>query len=196
MAWLHLIIGVLLLTWGGDRLVSGATRIALAFNVSAMAIGLTVVAWGTSMPELVTSVLAAWAATPTLAVANILGSNIANLLLILAVGALISPMQVQSVTMSRDLPLLVAVTVGFAATYAEDFCGGAFPPPDSVPLSDPVLCIASTASELLAISFAKSLALIFSFFPSSPASFNILIVDTIIGVAAATAAAVTGSPSP
>lgn len=118
MAWLHLIVGVLLLTWGGDRLVSGATRVALAFNISPMVVGLTVVAFGTSMPELVTSVLAAWAGTPTLAVANILGSNVANLLLVLPLGGLISPLQVQGVTVQRDLPLLCAVSLLFAVLYA------------------------------------------------------------------------------
>jgi cation:H+ antiporter len=117
MPWLQVLLGIVLLTIGGDQLVAGASRIALSLRITPMVVGLTVVAFGTSMPELVTSALAAWNGTPTLAVANILGSNIANLALALPLGALASPLVVQVETIHRDLPLMVAATVLFVGVY-------------------------------------------------------------------------------
>jgi len=77
-----------------------------------------VVAFGTSMPELMTSVIAAWHGTPTLAIANILGSNIANLILALPLGALLAPLKVEVETIRRDLPLMVVATLLFVGLYA------------------------------------------------------------------------------
>lgn len=126
----QLLGGGLLLAGGGDLLVRGATRLATAAGVSSMVVGLTVVAFGTSMPELVTSVLARLAGSPEIAVSNVVGSNIANLLLVLPLGALIRALPLQSVTLRQDFPVLFAVTAAFAlALYAGEpgrWTGGAF----------------------------------------------------------------------
>ena len=117
MPWMQVLLGIVLLTIGGDQLVAGASRIALSLRITPMVVGLTVVAFGTSMPELVTSALAAWNGTPTLAVANIMGSNIANLALALPLGALVTPLIVQVETIQRDLPLMVVATLLFVGVY-------------------------------------------------------------------------------
>jgi cation:H+ antiporter len=117
MPWMQVLLGIVLLTIGGDQLVAGASRIALSLRITPMVVGLTVVAFGTSMPELVTSALAAWNGTPTLAVANIMGSNIANLALALPLGALATPLIVQVETIQRDLPIMVVATLLFVGVY-------------------------------------------------------------------------------
>lgn len=109
-----LLLGCVLLAVGGDLLVRGATRLASAAGVSSMVVGLTVVAFGTSMPEFVTSVLARVAGSPDIAVSNVVGSNVANLLLVLPLGALIHPLPLRSVTLRKDLPILLGVTGLFA----------------------------------------------------------------------------------
>ena len=108
---LSLIIGLVLLAVGGDVLVRGAVGAARRFGVSPLLIGLTLVGFGTSTPELVTSVQAALAGSPGIAIGNVIGSNIANILLILAVAALIAPFAVSPATFRRD----GAVVVGAAA---------------------------------------------------------------------------------
>lgn len=109
-----LLVGGLLLAGGGDILVRGASRLAAAAGVSSMVVGLTVVAFGTSMPEYVTSILARLAGSPEIAVSNVVGSNIANLLLVLPLGAFIRPLPLQSVTLRQDLPILLLVTIIFS----------------------------------------------------------------------------------
>ncbi|MFN3387409.1 MAG: calcium/sodium antiporter [Allosphingosinicella sp.] len=99
---LLLVPGLLLLIGGGDLLVKGAVRIAERLRLSPMLIGLTVVGMGTSMPELAASVQAALAGSPGIAVGNIVGSNLANLLLILGLAALLSPIAVARGPLWRD----------------------------------------------------------------------------------------------
>jgi cation:H+ antiporter len=99
---LLLLAGLVLLIAGGDLLVRGAVRIAERLSLSPMLIGLTVVGMGTSMPELAASLQASLAGSPGIAIGNIVGSNIANLLLILGVSALIAPVAVQSRALWRD----------------------------------------------------------------------------------------------
>lgn len=120
---LFLILGFVLLIAGGDLLVRGAVRIAERLRLSPMLIGLTVVGMGTSMPELAASLQASLAGSPGIAIGNIVGSNIANALLILGVAALIAPIVVNSRVLWRDgglgllaaLALLVAgATVGLS----------------------------------------------------------------------------------
>src|SRR5688500_5737908 len=89
MTWLLLIVGLVLLVIGADLLVKGAARLAGNFGVPALVIGLTVVAFGTSAPELAVSVKAAYSGQAELAIANVVGSNIFNVLFILGVSALI-----------------------------------------------------------------------------------------------------------
>jgi cation:H+ antiporter len=111
---LLLVGGGILLALGAELLVRGSTRLALSLGVAPMVVGLTVVAFGTSTPELAASVAAQVEGRPGIALANIVGSNIANVGLILAVAGLIAPLPVQAVTIRRDLPILGATTVVFA----------------------------------------------------------------------------------
>jgi len=101
---------------GGELLVRGAVRTAGALGVSPLIIGLTLVGFGTSTPELVTSVQAALLGSPGVAVGNIVGSNICNILLILGVAALIRPVDAEPRGLRRDGPALAAATlIGLAA---------------------------------------------------------------------------------
>lgn len=100
--------GLVLLIAGGELLVRGSVRVAERLRVSPLLIGLTLVGFGTSTPELVTSVQAALVGSPGIAVGNIVGSNIANILLILGVSALIAPLAVQSNALKRDGLFVVA----------------------------------------------------------------------------------------
>ncbi len=96
MTWFLLAAGLVLLIVGADLLVKGAARLAAAFGIPSLVIGLTVVAFGTSAPELAVSVKAAFAGEAELAVANVVGSNIVNVLLILGISALILPLMISS----------------------------------------------------------------------------------------------------
>ena len=113
--WLPLIGGLVLLVAGGDLLVRGAVRVAERLGVSPLVIGLTLVGFGTSTPELVTSVQAALAGSPGIAFGNIVGSNIANILLILGISAMLFPIVVSSSALSRDAMVMLGVAVAFAA---------------------------------------------------------------------------------
>ena len=104
--FLFLLAGLVLLVVGGDALVRGAERMALRFGVSPLLIGLTIVGFGTSTPELVTSLQAAFAGAPGISVGNVVGSNIANILLILGLTALISPIAVARGSFRRDALML------------------------------------------------------------------------------------------
>jgi cation:H+ antiporter len=107
----QLIGGFILLVWGADRLVAGASALARNLGVSPLIIGLTIVAFGTSAPELVVSGVAAYRGNPGLAVGNAIGSNIANIGLILGVTAIIYPLRVESETLKREYPLLMLIMV-------------------------------------------------------------------------------------
>ncbi|MFN3312760.1 MAG: calcium/sodium antiporter [Hyphomonas sp.] len=102
MTILLLLIGLGLLVAGGELLVRGAVRLAERFGLSPLLIGLTLVGFGTSTPELVTSLQAAFKGSPGIAVGNVVGSNTANILLILGIAALIFPVAVAKGTFKRD----------------------------------------------------------------------------------------------
>jgi len=108
----ELVGGFILLVWGADRLVAGASALARNLGVSPLIIGLTIIAFGTSAPELVVSGVAASRGNPGLAVGNAIGSNIANIGLILGLTALIYPLRVESETLRREYPLLTLIMVG------------------------------------------------------------------------------------
>jgi cation:H+ antiporter len=111
--WLEvgvLLIGLVALVIGAQLLVSGAVNIARALGVSELVIGLTLVAVGTSLPELATSVVAAYRGHADIAVGNVVGSNIANLLLILGITPFINTINVGRTVISTDIP----VAIGFA----------------------------------------------------------------------------------
>ena len=106
-----IVVGLVLLVWSADWFVDGAVGVAHFFGMSTFLIGMVIVGFGTSAPEMVVSVLSALNDTPQLALGNAYGSNIANIALILGVTALIIPVVVQKQAMSRDIPILIAVTV-------------------------------------------------------------------------------------
>lgn len=101
-----MIIGFILLIKGADTFVSRASSIAKFFRISPLIIGLTIVAFGTSAPEAAVSITAAISGNNEMAIANIVGSNIFNLLCVGGVAAIISPLSVQRVRLLRNFPLL------------------------------------------------------------------------------------------
>jgi len=107
----QIIGGFILLVWGADRLVAGASAMARNLGVSPLIIGLTIVAFGTSAPELVVSAVAASRGNPGLAVGNAIGSNIANIGLILGITAVVYPLKVESETLKREYPLLLLIMI-------------------------------------------------------------------------------------
>ncbi|MEM7548890.1 MAG: calcium/sodium antiporter [Bacteroidota bacterium] len=102
---LLLLVGLFILILGGDFLVKGASSFALRFNISPMVVGLTIVAFGTSAPELLISISAALSGSPDMTMGNIVGSNICNLGLVLGVTALISPIYVGKTSLKLDWPM-------------------------------------------------------------------------------------------
>lgn len=111
MAFLMLVGGLLLLVVGAEWLVRGASRLAAAMGISPLVIGLTVVAFGTSAPELAVSLKAVVAGQAGLAIGNVVGSNIFNVLLILGLSALIMPLAVSRQLNRIDVPLMIAASV-------------------------------------------------------------------------------------
>lgn len=103
--------GLLALFFGGDFLVRGAVGIARRFHVPPLVIGLTIVGFGTSTPELLVSLQAALAGTPAIAIGNVVGSNIANILLILGVSALIAPVGIRFGDLPREFAVMIGATL-------------------------------------------------------------------------------------
>ena len=110
MDYLILVVGLVLLTVGADWLTKGASALARRFNMSELLIGLTIVAIGTSLPELASSLISIWRGSPSLALGNVLGSNIANILLILGTCSTITPLTMGGITMF-DVYVALAATV-------------------------------------------------------------------------------------
>jgi K+-dependent Na+/Ca+ exchanger family protein len=108
---LWIVVGVVLVLWGADRLTEGAVSVAERLRVPQIVIGLTIVALGTSMPELCVSVVSALKGTPDLAVGNVVGSNIFNALLIVGVAALVAPMTILRSTVFKDVPCALVASV-------------------------------------------------------------------------------------
>lgn len=108
---LWIVVGVVLVLWGADRLTEGAVAVAERLRVPQIVIGLTIVALGTSMPELCVSVVSALKGTPDLAVGNVVGSNIFNALLIVGVAALVAPMKILRSTVFKDVPCALVASV-------------------------------------------------------------------------------------
>ena len=106
-----LIAGLVGLFYGGNWLVRGASNLALSFGVSVLIIAVTFVAIGTSMPEMLVSVQAALAGKSDLAVGNVIGSNIANIGLILGATGLIAPLSVKAILLRREVPIMILVSL-------------------------------------------------------------------------------------
>ena len=105
------IAGFVLLVFGAEQLVRGASQLAVAVGISPLVIGLTVVAYGTSAPELAVSVQSSYAGQADIAIGNVVGSNIANVLLILGVSALITPLIVAQQLIRLDVPIMIGLSV-------------------------------------------------------------------------------------
>ncbi len=112
-------LGLVVLGWSADRFVDGASGLSVHLGVSPMVVGLTVVAFGTSAPEMFVSAFAAWQGSPGLAIGNALGSNIANVALVLAAAALVAPLSIHSQTLRREIPLMFVV-MAFAFLLLRD----------------------------------------------------------------------------
>jgi len=110
LTYLLFTLGLVMLFAGGESLVRGASSVARHFHLSPMVIGLTIVGFGTSAPELLVSLQAALDGRPEIAIGNVVGSNIANILLILGVSALIAPLIIPARRMWRDLAFMLAAT--------------------------------------------------------------------------------------
>jgi len=109
-----LALGVAVLYYGAEWLVRGSARLAAALRISPIVVGLTVVSFGTSAPELVVCIVAALGGNPDLAVGNVMGSNLANIGLILGITSIVRPLEVHARVVWREMPLMVLVT---AALY-------------------------------------------------------------------------------
>ncbi|CAM5281330.1 calcium/sodium antiporter [Thauera mechernichensis] len=108
---LMFVLGLTVLVIGADVMVRGASRLAVSFGVSPLVVGLTVVAFGTSAPEMAVSVGSALSGSPDLAIGNVVGSNIANILLILGISALITPLLVDEQIIRQEIPIMIGASV-------------------------------------------------------------------------------------
>src|SRR6056300_853876 len=106
-----IVTGLALLVWSADRFVDGAAKTARFFGMPPLLIGMVVVGFGTSAPEMVVSAIAASEGNPGLALGNAYGSNITNIALILGLTSVISPIAVHSQILRKELPILTAVTL-------------------------------------------------------------------------------------
>lgn len=129
MVVLYFILGLGSLIVGADVLIRGASRLALTFGIAPLVIGLTVVAFGTSAPELAVSVQAAVSNQANLALGNVVGSNIFNILFILGVSSIIAPLLVAKNLIRRDVPIMIGISIGvylFALNKTISFAEGIF----------------------------------------------------------------------
>lgn len=108
---ISIIAGLVILVWSADRFVMGAAATAKNLGMSPMLIGLTIVAFGTSAPEMLVSLTAALEGAGNLAIGNAVGSNIANIALVLGITALIAPLPVKSAVLRKEIPLLLGITL-------------------------------------------------------------------------------------
>lgn len=113
MDYLFLLGGLVIILLSGELLVRGATAIALRFHISTLVVGMTVVSFGTSAPELFISVKAALSGSPDIAIGNVVGSNIANIALVLAVTCIIFPISVSKNSIRINWPMMMAASIVF-----------------------------------------------------------------------------------
>ncbi len=105
------IAGLAALTFGAELLVRGASRLALSFGLSPLVVGLTIVAFGTSAPEIAVAIDAAWSGQSDLTIGNVVGSNICNILLILGLGSLVAPLSVAGQVVRQEVPAMILASV-------------------------------------------------------------------------------------
>ncbi len=119
----EVIVGLLFLIWGADRFVHGAAATARNLGIPPLLIGLTIVALATSAPEILVSVVAALRGEPDLAIGNAIGSNIANVGLVLGVVALLRAFELKSATLRREMPALLAVSLLTVSLFLDSYLG-------------------------------------------------------------------------
>lgn len=125
MVWsiVLLIVWFVLLIKGADFLVSGASTIARKFHIPELVIGLTVVAFGTSLPELVVNIQAAFAWSTDIAIGNVLWSNLSNILLIIGITSIVAPLPIHRNTRTIDIPFMTLIVLVFTLLVASPFAG-------------------------------------------------------------------------
>lgn len=116
-----LVVALIILAKAADQLVLGAARLALRLRISAVVVGAVVIGFGTSLPEMLVSGLAAAGGQGGIAIGNIIGSNVANMSLVLGVAAVVAPLAVASSTLRREAPISVAGVIGLALLMQGDF---------------------------------------------------------------------------
>ena len=125
ISFLFLILGVVLVLFGADKLTDGATGLARRFNVSEMVIGLTVVAFGTSLPEFVTSFVSALKGSSEISIGNVIGSNIFNTLFIVGASAAVCPILIGKSTIQKDIPFGILASLVLIVMSMDIFLDGA-----------------------------------------------------------------------
>lgn len=110
LSWIAIVAGFVLLIWSADRFVIGASAAAFKLGVSPLIIGMVIIGFGTSAPEIFVGGSAAMAGNPSIAVGNAIGSNIANIALVLGIAALITPLTVNSTILKREFPALFLIS--------------------------------------------------------------------------------------
>ena len=108
---LYLVAGLIMLFIGAEGLIRGSSNLAIKIGITPLVVGLTVVAFGTSAPELVVSLKAALMGNSSISLGNVVGSNIANIALILGIAALIKPLDVHADVIRREIPIMIGITV-------------------------------------------------------------------------------------
>jgi cation:H+ antiporter len=119
--YIEIIFGLVLLIWGADRFVHGAAAAARNMGIAPLLIGLTVVAFATSAPEILVSIVASLRGEPGLAIGNAIGSNIVNIGLVLGCVSIIRPIELRSATLRREMPALLAVTLLTVSLFLDQY---------------------------------------------------------------------------
>jgi cation:H+ antiporter len=119
--YLEIIVGLVLLVWGADRFVHGAASAARNMGIAPLLIGLTVVAFATSAPEILVAIVASLRNQPGLAIGNAIGSNIVNIGLVLGCVSIIRPIQLRSATLRREMPALLAVSLLTVSLFLDQY---------------------------------------------------------------------------
>lgn len=134
-----LIVGFVLLIKGADWLVDGASSIATHFKVSKTLIGLTIIAFGTSAPELAVSISSLASGSTDMLLGNVIGSNVINVLLLIGVGALICPIKVNKETIRKEIPILLLISTALVVLFLDMSLNGASN--NTITRSDAIVCL-------------------------------------------------------
>ena len=134
-----LIVGFVLLIKGADWLVDGASSIATHFKVSKTLIGLTIIAFGTSAPELAVSISSLANGSTDMLLGNVIGSNVINVLLLIGVGALICPIKVNKDTIRKEIPILLLISTALVVLFLDMSLNGASN--NTITRSDAIICL-------------------------------------------------------